>query len=139
MTSSKNRRTRVAAYGLLLDRDHILLCRISDKLSKHQGKWTLPGGGIEWGEPPAEAMIREVEEETGLIVEASTLADVDSILVEVAGITYHSIRIIYRTKIVSGSLRNEVDGTTDLCQWWHRDHIPDAVNLAQAGVKLAFS
>ena len=139
MTSPKKRRTRVAAYGLLLDREQILLCRISEKISNHRGKWTLPGGGVEWGESPTEAMIREVKEETGLIVEASTLADIDSIIVEVSGITYHSIRIIYRTKIIGGRLRNEVDGTTDLCQWWHRDHIPDAVDLAKVGVKLAFS
>jgi 8-oxo-dGTP pyrophosphatase MutT (NUDIX family) len=81
--------------------------------------WTLPGGGIEFGEHPEAAMVREVEEETGLIVSAVGLAGIDSFSAEVPGRAFHGIRIIYRTNVVGGVLRNEGDGTTDLCQW-HR-------------------
>lgn len=34
----------------------------------HQGRWSLPGGRIEAGESPEEAVVREVFEETGLMV-----------------------------------------------------------------------
>jgi len=35
--------------------------------------WKFPGGGIKKGESPAEAAIRELEEETGIIAQASDL------------------------------------------------------------------
>lgn len=136
MTTS--RRTRVAAYGLLVDGHQILLCRLSKQLPRHTGRWTLPGGGIDFGESPESAMIREVYEETGLIVEAAGLAGVDSIIADAGGIPCHSIRIIYRAKIVGGTLRNEVRGSTDLCQWWPRNECPDLVDLVHVGLRLAF-
>jgi ADP-ribose pyrophosphatase YjhB (NUDIX family) len=72
----------VAAYGLVLNDRRIVLCRISDELPEHSGKWTLPGGGIEFGEHPVDAMVREVREETGLVVRPTTLAGIDSVRIE---------------------------------------------------------
>ena len=37
------------------------------------GRWSLPGGRLEAGETSAEAVVREVREETGLEVEAGEL------------------------------------------------------------------
>lgn len=34
---------------------------------KHDGSWSLPAGAIEPGETPQQAVVREVQEETGLI------------------------------------------------------------------------
>ncbi|MCC7424739.1 MAG: NUDIX domain-containing protein [Planctomycetaceae bacterium] len=137
---STTRRTRVAAYGLLTDGDQILLCRLAKRLPGHrEARWTLPGGGIDFGEPPEAAMIREVQEETGLLVEATLLAGIDSIVADAGGVPCHNIRIMYRARIVSGSLRNEIHGSTDLCQWWHKDQCPELVDVAQAGLRLAFS
>jgi len=55
-------------------------------LSYDQHQWSMPGGGIDPGESPAEAVIREVREETGLEAEVEALygvywrRDIDGLL-----------------------------------------------------------
>lgn len=113
----KQQRTRVAAYALLAQEKRILLCRLSPEVPKWAGYWTLPGGGIDFGESPEDAMVREVKEETGLDVEPVSLAGVDSILLQKEDEDLHGIRIVYHVKVTGGELRAELSGTTDLCQW----------------------
>ncbi len=63
-------------------REQVLLTRRSDN-----GRWCLPGGGMDPGESAAEACAREVLEETGLIVRVGRLVGVyttPNILVEYA-------------------------------------------------------
>jgi len=43
-----------------------LLCRRASRLNKHAGQWALPGGRLDPGESPAEAALRELDEEVGL-------------------------------------------------------------------------
>lgn len=117
MPATKNQITRVAAYGLVTSADRILLCRISEQLPEHVGSWTLPGGGLEFGESPTDAMVREVQEETGLFVRAAEIAGIDSLVIEREDAIFHSVRILYFSEILGGDLSNEADGTTDLCDW----------------------
>jgi len=105
------------------------------------GSWTLPGGGLDFGEDPADAMVREVMEETGLEVRPRGLAGIDSFCVEEEDRAFHGIRIMYRTELVGGVLRNELDGSTDLCAWWtleEAEQLP-LVDLTEVGLKLAFT
>lgn len=132
--------TRVASYGLLIDGDEILLCRISDQLPQFTGYWTLPGGGVEFGEDPADAMVREVFEETGLQVRPRSIAGIDSVRVDLETVSYHGIRVVYHTELTGGSLTHEVNGTTDLCKWWQRRALPELplVDLVQTALPWAF-
>ncbi len=65
---------RTSARAVVQDSDgRILLHRRSDN-----GRWGLPGGGIEMDETAGEAVVREVREETGYDVEAVRLVGVYS-------------------------------------------------------------
>ena len=62
--------TRPRACGALIQDNAILMVR---HVEPSRSYWTLPGGGLEAEETPAEAAVREVWEETGLRVRAVRL------------------------------------------------------------------
>ena len=106
-------RQRVAAYGVCVDdEDRLLLARAAPSLSL-RGRWFLPGGGIQHGENPTQALHREIKEETGLTVVLGPL------------LTVLSDRVAKWT----GTLRPEENGTTDDVRWFTRGelaHLPVA-------------
>lgn len=113
-------RTRVAAYALCRDAEgRILLCRIAPSILPGE-VWTLPGGGLDFGEPPDVAVLRELAEESGYRGEIVALADVSDRLFVDPGDSgrMHAIRIVYRVRITGGELRDEPDGSTDTCGWF---------------------
>jgi 8-oxo-dGTP diphosphatase len=63
---------RVGAFATVLkDSGEVLVCHRRDL-----DLWEMPGGGVEDGETPWEAVVREVAEETGLRVAVERLAGV---------------------------------------------------------------
>jgi 8-oxo-dGTP diphosphatase len=109
---------RVGAYGVCRDDSgRVLLARNSD-LSAFPGLWTLPGGGVDQGEHPDDAVVREFTEETGLRVRIDGLRTVTADVARLPGSHLeHTDRIIYTVTAVGGSLTDETDGTTDLVNW----------------------
>lgn len=103
---------RVSAYGLARDGDAVLLVQVGRSAHGDLGKWMPPGGGIEHGEDPAEAVVREFAEETGYQVRVDGLLEVGSDYRQLpGGIDFHGIFILYSVTVVGGELRPEPDGT----------------------------
>lgn len=135
---------RVAAYAIITDeRGNMLLAHWRDG---RYASWTLPGGGIEPGEAPEAAVVREVYEETGYDVALGELLGIDSYVIPATrrltpGETepMHALRIIYRAQITGGTLRNEVDGSTDEAGWFTPSEVDalQQVKLIGIGRELA--
>ena len=121
--------TRLAAYAVIVDEhDRILLALWNEAT---QPLWTMPGGGVEYGEQVAEGAIREVHEETGYDVELVGILGIDTHVVPVEDRTrdsdrpYQGIRVVFEARIVGGELRPEVDGTTDEARWFPLAEVAD--------------
>ena len=137
-------RTRLGAYSICKDEaGRILLARLS-ALEVDVGAWTLPGGGVVFGEHPDAAAVRELREETGLDGEIETVAGIFSHVYRWSrfadGADLHFIGVVYRMRIIGGNLRDEIDGSTDTSAWFSEAELDGTrlVELAQFAVGLAF-
>ncbi|MGI8392379.1 NUDIX hydrolase [Leucobacter sp. Z1108] len=133
---------RVAAYAVVERRGRILLTHWR---RGHLHGWTLPGGGIDPGEDPRDAVVREVLEETGLEARVGKLLGVDSRVMvreevpEGTAPELHTIRIVYRASVKEGPLRHEIDGSSDEARWVAIREIRSlrTLSLVQTGIRMA--
>lgn len=126
-----SRLQRVAAYAVIERGDTVLLTRISP-LGHHAGSWTLPGGGVDHGESPERALVREVREECGVDCEVGSVLLVHD--VHFAGTApsgrhedFHGVHLVYRASVPSSAIAQvvEQDGTTDEVAWVSRREVAD--------------
>ncbi len=132
---------RVAAYAVIDDGRRVLLAHWNER---GRSGWTLPGGGIEPGEDPADAAVREVREETGFDAELDALIGVHSHVIpedqrDSGSGPLQALRILYRAHITGGTLTMEQDGSTDEARWFDLDEITALrrVSLVDIGLRFA--
>ncbi|WP_017556260.1 NUDIX hydrolase [Nocardiopsis baichengensis] len=110
----------VIGDGATGPRDRVLLHRRAD-----DGGWSPPGGILEPGEQPAAALVREVEEETGVRVVPERVAGVvtGEPFTYANGDVVQFIDISFRCRPVGGAAR--VDGDESLAvDWFPVDALP---------------
>ncbi|HEX5234888.1 MAG TPA: NUDIX hydrolase [Silvibacterium sp.] len=103
MTREYPERPIVGVGAVIFDRDRVLLVQRGH--APMQGEWSLPGGALELGETLEEGVKREVQEETGLIVEPMGMVAVfDRIARDDAGrVQFHYVLVDYLCRISGGS------------------------------------
>ncbi|MFL5937990.1 MAG: NUDIX hydrolase [Gaiellaceae bacterium] len=125
---SESGERRLAAYAFCVrDDGAVLLARMAPG-SPDAGSWTLPGGGVEFGEHPDDAVLRELREETGLSGERGRVVAVYSHTYRRSPTRprppFQHVGLIYEVRIQEGELLHEIGGSTDLCQWVARSGLP---------------
>jgi 8-oxo-dGTP diphosphatase len=126
-----HRTQRFAAYAVATDKhDRVLLTRVSPGYPG-EGRWHLPGGGTDFGEQPAGALIRELREETGQSGRLSGLLgvashrDAASLGPEGFPIDWHGVRAFYRVVVdrpTTPKVHNR-GGSTSGAYWLPREQV----------------
>lgn len=92
-----------AVGAVILNREDVLLVQRGQPPA--QGQWTLPGGIVELGEAPEEAILREVYEECHLKIAVIGIIDVVNRVIRDArqAIQYHYVIIDYLARCIEES------------------------------------
>jgi 8-oxo-dGTP diphosphatase len=99
----------LVAVGAVAVRDDGALLLIRRGKAPALGRWSLPGGRVEWGETLSGALRREVAEETGLEVATGRLAGlVERIHLDEG---FHYVILDYHVTVTGGELRAASDVT----------------------------
>lgn len=126
----RSSRRRLAAYAIATNHDgdvpRLLLVKLAFD-DPEAGCWNLPGGGVEPGESPLEALTREFHEETGLVPSNVVPLDVDSRVYEAWGSLQikHNVEVLYRATARGTPEVIETDGSTEEAAWWPIDQLAD--------------
>ncbi len=132
--------TRLAAYAVIRDDSGRVLLALWNETD--EPKWTMPGGGVELHESVQEAVVREVEEETGYAVVVGRLLGLHTFVlppqVRVNATDRHlkSVRVVFEASIIGGDLRHEIDGTTDEARWFALDEVPELPRVSLVDIAL---
>ncbi|WP_280416800.1 NUDIX hydrolase [Nocardia carnea] len=124
---------RLAAYAVCVTDGRVLLA--CHRSRDGESTWTLPGGRVEHGEDPFDAVTRELTEETGCHGIVERLLGVDSRVIPAAvaraGAEHQNVGIFYGVRIIGGELRPEPNGETAESVW---TPIPDVTHLRRSSL-----
>jgi 8-oxo-dGTP diphosphatase len=93
-----------------------------------EGKWDLPGGFLEEGEHPRDAVVRELREETGLEIEPLELIAVEMDVYGDAEDAPATLNLYWTARVVSGD-PEPADDVSEL-RWFRPDELPGDDELA---------
>jgi len=141
---------RVSAYALIqrVSADggvEVMLARNSVH-GPLPGQWSLPGGGVDFGEDPATALVREVVEETGVTCEVGEVLTVDSMTLTGNAPSgrleeFHGLHLIYRATAPADAVpfADGTEQTTDAAAWIPIASIEDGSVVVRDVVRVALA
>jgi len=116
-----NKHSHLGSYAIICYSNQIVL--IEKARGPYTGMLDLPGGSIEFGESPEDAVVREVFEETGLIVTDSCLSSAVSekykYIQDDANYVLHHLGFLYTCKVQSFELKEGGDGLDSEGASWY--------------------
>ena len=112
---------KVDVRAFIVEDGKVLLVREN----QDNGRWTLPGGWADVNESPAESVVREVEEESGYVVETKgLLAVLDR---EKQGhvplFPYHVYKLFFHCSIIGGSPKANFESSE--CEFFDVEALPE--------------
>lgn len=120
---------------ILDDQRRVLLQRSSD-----DGKWYTVGGAMDPGEVPAEAVVREVLEETGLRIEPIRVVAVlaSSLITYPNGHQVRYVGTVFLCRLLGGELHVADDESLEL-RYFAVDELPELLPDQRQGILHALS
>ena len=136
----------VGVGAVVIDGTKVLLVRRGQEPLR--GEWSLPGGALELGETLQQGVVREVLEETGLIVAPGGVIEIlDRIIREPSGqdetsgqeeasgrVRYHYVLIDFVCRVTGGALCPATDA--EEVRWVERDQLQSGYRLAPVTVAV---
>jgi 8-oxo-dGTP diphosphatase len=130
----------VGVGAVVIDGTKVLLVRRGQEPLK--GEWSLPGGALELGETLQQGVVREVLEETGLMVAPGGIVEIlDRIILDritqdeaSARVRYHYVLIDFVCHVTGGALGPATDA--EEVRWVERDQLQNGFRLAPVTVAV---
>jgi 8-oxo-dGTP diphosphatase len=112
----------VGVSAVVIDGAKVLLVRRGHEPLK--GEWSLPGGALELGETLQQGVVREVLEETGLIVVPAGIVEVFDRIVrdeETGQVQYHYVLVDFVCRVAGGTVCGGSDA--EEARWVAREEL----------------
>lgn len=112
---------KVDVRGAVFWQDKLLLVK-----ERFDGRWTLPGGWVDVGEPPSRAIEREICEESGYQAQAVKLLALYDRNHPRHGhppFWHHIYKLFFRCELLSGTATTSIE--TEAAEFFAEDEIPE--------------
>lgn len=115
-----DKKTIFVFKGIIFDNQkRVLIDNRKEKiLDDADGKWEVPGGKIEFGETPEEAVKREVFEETGYNVNVKKIVPFSNVAIwDYPEFKQHTVVFYYECELLNSEHKNQNDDKINNYKW----------------------